>query len=129
MWIEAQDGGADGPCRRLAGPDDPRSPITIGGDVTQRAALKKVKKSHWKSLEKLVRQAYQEGKDDGITQAHGQGRRGRTIREDATVEGLIRLIQEHFGLDRYRFEIRVVHPGSKRQVASADPLRKYRAEE
>jgi hypothetical protein len=110
------------------GPDDP-SRFTTGGGVTQRDALKKVKKTHWKTLEKLVRQAYREGRDDGIAQAHGQGRRGRTIREDATVEGLIRLIQEHFGLDRYKFEIRVVHPGSKRQVAAADPLRKYRLEE
>jgi hypothetical protein len=97
--------------------------------VTQREALKKARKSYWRSLEKVVKQAYQEGKDDGIAQAHGQGRRGRTIRKDATVEGLIRLIEEHFGLDRYKFEIRVVHPGSNIRVAASHPLSKYRAEE
>jgi hypothetical protein len=97
--------------------------------VTQGRTLKKLKQSHWRSLEKFCRQAYQEGKDDGIAQAHGQGRRGRTIREDATIDGLIRLIEDHFGLDRYGFEVRIVHRNSGRRVAGTDLLRKYRTEE
>src|SRR5207244_3179446 len=66
--------------------------------------------------------------DAGITRAHGQGRRGRTIREDATVAGLMRRIERHFGLDRYGFEVRIVHAGSGRRVPAADLLRKYRVE-
>ena len=31
----------------------------------------------------------------------------------------------HFGLDRYGFEVRVVHADSGRRVPSADQLRKY----
>ena len=97
--------------------------------MTQTAALARVRRSHWRTLEKMYRQAYQEGKDDGIGWARGQGRRGRTIREDATVEGLVRLIEGHFGLDRYGFEVRIVHPRSGRRIPGSDPLRKYRREE
>src|ERR1043165_9037185 len=97
--------------------------------MTQVKALKKLKQSHWRSLEKVVKNAYQEGRDDGISQAHGQGRRGRTVREDATVDGLVRLIEDHFGLERYGFEVRIVHAKSGRRGAGADLLRKYRVEE
>ncbi len=73
----------------------------------------------------MLRQAYQEGFDAGLVRAHGQGRRGRTVRGDATVEGLVRLVERHFGLDRYGFEVRVVHAGSGRRVPAGDQLRKY----
>jgi hypothetical protein len=41
------------------------------------------------------------------------------------VAGLVRRIERHFGLDRYGFEVRVVHAGSGRRVASRDLLGKY----
>ena len=41
----------------------------------------------------MLRQAYQEGFEAGLARAHGQGRRGRTIRADATVDGLVRLME------------------------------------
>ena len=94
--------------------------------MTQHQALRRLKRQHWRSLEKLVRDAYQEGLAAGSARAHGQRRRGRTIRDDATVEGLTRLIERHFGLDRYGFEIRVVHAGSGRRVPGANLLRTYR---
>ena len=97
--------------------------------MTQDQALKKLKRSHWRTLEQLLKRAYQAGVEDGLSRAHGQGRRGRTIREDATVEGLLRLIESHFGLERYGFEVRVVHRGSPRRVPASDLLRKYRVEE
>jgi len=77
----------------------------------------------------MLKHAYQEGFEAGVTRARGQGRRGRTIRADATVEGLLRLIERHFGLDRYGFEVRVVHPGSGRRIPSSDPISRYRVQE
>jgi hypothetical protein len=97
--------------------------------MTQTQTLKKLQRRHWKTLEELVKRAYQEGIDAGRQKAHGQGRRGRTIRADATVEGLLRLIERHFGLDRYHFEVRIVHRGTRRHVPLADLIRKYRAAE
>jgi hypothetical protein len=96
--------------------------------MTQAQTLKKLKRAHWRGIDRLLRQAYQEGLEAGIARAHGAGRRGRTIRADATVEGLVRRIERHFGLDRYGFEVRVVHAGSGRRVPAADLLRKYRVE-
>ena len=94
--------------------------------MTQSQVLKKIRRSHWRSLERALRDAYREGVDAGLARAHGLGRRGRTIRGDATVEGLVRLIERHFGLDRYGFEVRVVHRGSKKRVPARDLIHKYR---
>jgi len=94
--------------------------------MTQAQVLRRLRRAHWRTLERLVREAYQEGFDAGLTRAHGQGRRGRTIRGDATVQGLVDRIGRHFGLDRYGFEVRVVHSGSGRRVPASDELRKYR---
>lgn len=94
--------------------------------MTQTELLKRLKRAHWRSLERLIRQAYQEGLEAGVARAHGQGRRGRTIRGDATVDGLVRRIERHFGLDRYGFEVRIVHGTSGRRVPSGDQLRRYR---
>ena len=96
--------------------------------MTQSEVLKQLKRTHWKTLERLLKRAYQDGFEAGVTRARGQGRRGRTIRGDATVEGLVRRIERHFGLDRYGFEVRVVHEHSGRRVPSADELRKYTVE-
>ena len=93
--------------------------------MTQAEVLKRLRRSHWRSLERVLRTAYQEGFQSGLARAHGQGRRGRTIRGDAKVEGLVQLIERHFGLDRYGFEVRVVHAGSGRRVPATDELRKY----
>ncbi|HET7224775.1 MAG TPA: hypothetical protein VFK69_03585 [Candidatus Eisenbacteria bacterium] len=93
--------------------------------MTQAQALRRLKRAHARSLDRLMRRAWQEGFDAGVARAHGQGRRGRTIRSDATVEGLVRRIERHFGLDRYGFEVRVVHARSKRAVPARDPLSKY----
>jgi hypothetical protein len=93
--------------------------------MTQSDVLKKLKRSHWRGLERMLKQAYQEGFEAGLARAHGLGRRGRTIRGDATVEGLTRIIERHFGLDRYAFDVRVVHRGSGRRVPAADQIRKY----
>jgi len=97
--------------------------------MTQSRTLKRLRRQHWRSLEKLARDAYQDGVEDGLARAHGQRRRGRTIRADATVDGLVRLIERHFGLDRYGFEVRIVHAGSGRRVPGASLLRTYRVEE
>lgn len=97
--------------------------------MAQTDVLKRLRRSHWRTLERLLKEAYQEGVDAGMTRAHGQGRRGRTIRDDATVGGLIRRIQEHFGLDRYGFDVRVVHASSGRRVPATDLLRRYRVDE
>ena len=93
--------------------------------MTQAQVLRKIKRTQWRALERILRVAYQEGYEAGLARAHGQGRRGRTIRGDATVSGLVDRIQRHFGLDRYGFEVRVVHGGSGRRVPAADQLRKY----
>ena len=94
--------------------------------MTQSRTLQKARRQHWRTLEKLYREVYQDGFDAGLTRAHGQGRRGRTVRADATVGGLVRLIERHFGLKRYGFEVRIVHATSGRRVPSADLLRRYR---
>jgi hypothetical protein len=97
--------------------------------MTQKQALVRLKRSHWGALERLVRHAYHEGYEAGLVHAHGQRRRGRTIRADATVGGLLRNIGRHFGLERYGFEVRIVHAGSKKHVPLADQLLKYRLED
>lgn len=94
--------------------------------MTQTQLLKKLKRAHWRALERLIKQAYQDGVEAGLARARGQSRRGRTIRNDASVTGLTRAIETHFGLDRYGFEVRVVHAGSGRRVPAGDLLRKYR---
>ena len=96
--------------------------------MTQSQVLKKLKRAHWRSLERMLRKVFQEGFEAGRARAHGLGRRGRTVRGDATVEGLVRLIERHFGLERYGFEVRIVHAGSGRRVPAGDELRKYRVE-
>jgi hypothetical protein len=97
--------------------------------MTQTATLQKLRRRQWLLTRNLLRAAYQEGRDAGIASAHGQGRRGRTIRGDATVAGLIARIERHFGLARYAFEIRIVHPGSGRRVPATDLIQKYRTED
>ena len=96
--------------------------------MTQNQTLRKLRIRQWRMLERFLRQTYQEGFEAGLHRAHGQGRRGRTIRADATVDGLVRQIERHFGLDRYGFEVRVVHAGSGRRVPAGDQLGKYRVE-
>ncbi|HEX9639614.1 MAG TPA: hypothetical protein VGB99_18930 [Acidobacteriota bacterium] len=93
--------------------------------MTQGQTLKQLQRAHWRTLESLVKQSYQSGFEAGLARAHGQSRRGRTVRSDATVEGLVRIISTHFGLERYGFEVRIVHAGSGRRVPAADQLRKY----
>lgn len=90
--------------------------------------LKKIRRLHWRTLERLARLAYDEGYRAGEERAHGAGRRGRTVRADATVAGLVALVERHFGLDRYAFEIKVVHRGSGRRVPATDRLARYRLE-
>jgi hypothetical protein len=97
--------------------------------MTQTATLKKLQRAHWTALSRLFKVAYREGWDAGIARAHGQGRRRRTIRADATVDGLVRRIEDHFGLGRYGFEVRVVHAASGRRVGGRDLLRSYLVEE
>lgn len=93
--------------------------------MTQSQVLKRLQRTHWRSLERLTKKAYQAGFEAGLARARGQSRRGRTIRADATVEGLLRRIDRHFGLDRYGFEVRVVHPASGRRVPSRDLLAEH----
>ncbi len=93
--------------------------------MAQAQALKRLRRAHWMGLEKLLKEAYQEGIEAGLARAHGQSRRARPIRDDATADGLIRQIETHFGLDRFAFELRVVHPGSGRRVPGGDLLRRY----
>jgi hypothetical protein len=40
---------------------------------------------------------------------------------------LLRQIERHFGLDRYGFEVRVVHPQSGRRIPAGDLISKYPA--
>jgi len=97
--------------------------------MTQSQTLRALKRRHWRAFERLLREAYQEGHEAGLARAHGQSRRGRTIRADATVDGLLRRIGGHFGLERFGFEVRVVHGGSGRRVPASDLLAKYRVED
>src|SRR5947199_7522954 len=94
--------------------------------MTQTQALKRLRRTHWRSIERLLRSPYQSGYAAGRARAHGQSRRGRTIRADATVAGLVHLIERHFGLDRYGFQVRVVNARSGRRVPLAAQLRAYR---
>lgn len=94
--------------------------------MTQTQTLKRLKRRHWQGLERLLKQAYQDGFEAGGSRARGTGRRGRTIRGDATVDGLVRRIERHFGLDRYGFEVRIVHATSGRRVPAGDEIRRYR---
>ncbi len=95
--------------------------------MTQTQALKRLRQSHWIGLEKLLKEAYQEGVEAGLARSHGQRRRARPIRDDATANGLIRQIERHFSLDRFGFEVRVVHRSSGRRVPGGDLLRRYLA--
>jgi len=97
--------------------------------MTQTQLLKRVQRANWRWLQKAARQAYQEGFEAGLARAHGVGRRGRTIRADARVEGLVRRIEKHFGLERYAFEVRVVHAASGRRIPARDLLVKYLTED
>jgi len=97
--------------------------------MTQTQMLKRLQRAQWRALRGHLKRAYQDGYDAGLARAHGQGRRGRTIRADCTVNGLVRLIERHFGLTRYGFEVRVVHAHSHRRVPGADLLLTYRLEE
>jgi hypothetical protein len=97
--------------------------------MTQSQLLKKLRRAHWSALQKLCKRAFQEGYEAGLTRAHGQGRRGRTIRADATVDGLVRRIERHFGLERYGFKVLVVHARSHKRVPSRDLLGRYRVED
>ncbi len=97
--------------------------------MAQTQAVKKLHRAHMRSVQRLLKRAYQEGYEAGLKRAHGAGRRGRTIRGDATVEGLVRIIERHFGLDRYGFDVRIVHAGSGRRVPARDLIAKYRVEE
>jgi hypothetical protein len=97
--------------------------------MTQTQMLKRLQRAQWRAMRGHLKRAYQEGYEAGLARAHGQGRRGRTIRGDCTVNGLVRLIERHFGLTRYGFEVRVVHAHSHRRVPGADLLLTYRLEE
>ena len=97
--------------------------------MTQSQTMRNLKRRQWRTIEKVLKAAYQEGFEAGLARAHGQGRRGRTIRADATVEGLLRRIERHFGLDRFHFEVRIVHLGSGRRVPAGDLLARYRVED
>jgi hypothetical protein len=94
--------------------------------MTETKTLRKLKRAHWRSIEGLLKQAYRDGFEAGVQKARGQSRRGRTIRGDATVGGLVRRIDSHFGLDRYGFEVRIVHKRSRRAVPAQDQIVKYR---
>lgn len=93
---------------------------------TQAQSIRQLRRAQWRALERLLRRAYQDGVEAGTARAHGQGRRGRTIRADASVAGLVQRIERHFGLDRYGFEVRIVHAKSGRRVPATDLLGKYR---
>jgi hypothetical protein len=93
--------------------------------MTQTQSLRRLKRVHWRALDRLLKHAFQDGFEAGLARAHGGGRRGRTIRADATVEGLVRRIEDHFGLKRYDFEVRVVHPGSGRRIPARNQLLKH----
>ena len=97
--------------------------------MTQTQTLKKLQRTHWRTLKSHLKRSYQDGYEAGLTRAHGQKRRGRTVRGDATVNGLVRVIERHFGLERYGFEVRVVYASSGRRVPGADLLLKYRVAE
>jgi hypothetical protein len=90
--------------------------------MTQTQTLKTLRRAQWRSLERHIKRAYQAGFDAGVARARGGSRRGRTIRGDATIDGLLRRIERHFGLERYGFEVRVVHRVSGRRLSAKDLL-------
>jgi hypothetical protein len=94
--------------------------------MTETQTLNRLRRRQWHALHDLLRDAYRHGFEAGKARARGMGRRGRTIRADATVAGLVERIQRHFGLDRYGFEVRVVHGRSGRRVPTTAQLRTYR---
>src|SRR5258705_10270010 len=55
--------------------------------MTQTQAVKQLLRAQRRSLVRSLKQAYKEGFEAGLARAHGAGRRGRTIRGDATVDG------------------------------------------
>src|SRR5262249_19814317 len=69
-------------------------------DMRQADSVKRHWRAWGRTFEKLLVKAYQDGLKEGIRRAHGDRRRGRSIRADATAEGLVRRIEEHFHLDR-----------------------------
>ena len=85
--------------------------------MTQKQLLGRIRRAHGRWLERAVRNAYQEGFEAGLARAHGTGRRGRTIRGDATVAGLVRLMERHFGLERYGFEVKDFEPSVMDRLA------------
>lgn len=97
--------------------------------MTQSQTVRNLKQRQMRALERMFKEAYKDGFEAGLIRAHGQGRRGRTIRADATVEGLLKRIERHFGLARFGFEVRVVHAESGRRVPASDLLARYRLEE
>src|SRR5512141_21684 len=62
-----------------------RSSRKEGRIVTQAQTLRKLHRTWRRQLEKLLKEAYEEGRTAGLARAHGLGRRGRTIREDTKV--------------------------------------------
>jgi hypothetical protein len=90
--------------------------------------MSRLQREHWRALKGFFNEAYREGFEAGLARAGGTRRQGRTVRDDATVEGLVRLVEAHFGLDRYTFEVRIVHP-SGRRLPAGDHLRKYRVKD
>lgn len=97
--------------------------------MTQTRAVQRLHRSWKRQLERLLKEAYQDGFEAGGVRAHGRSRRGRTVRADTKVEGLVRLIARHFSLDRYAFEVRIVHGRSGRRLPADDLIRKYRLPE
>ena len=97
--------------------------------MTQGQTVRNLKRRLGRALDGLLKQAYQEGLEAGVARARGQGRRGRTIRADATVDGLLWQIERHFGLDRFHFDVRIVHKGSARRLPATDLLARYRIQE
>src|SRR5262249_22686132 len=69
---------------------------TPGGAMTETQTLNRLRRRHWHALNDLLRDAYRHGFEAGKARARGLGRRGRTIRADATVAGLVDRIQSHF---------------------------------
>lgn len=96
--------------------------------MTEREVRRMLMRQYLRKIDQLMKDAYEAGVEAGVVRAHGQGRRGRTIREDATVAGLVDLIKDHFGLARYKFDVRIVH-ASGRRVPDLDHLRKYKLPE
>ncbi len=52
--------------------------------MSQTHALKRLRRAHWIGLEKILKEAYQEGVEAGLARAHGQSRRARPIPAQAS---------------------------------------------